>query len=95
LSRGGDKCRLHGILTTAKVGGHTVLGEPYLTGIRWVKFPLYTFGGDLSANRTNCAENAAAPRRWATATASRPSAARSAWSSTRNRDESRMGSPRG
>jgi predicted lipoprotein with Yx(FWY)xxD motif len=53
-----------GTLTTAKIGGHTVLAEPYLTGIGWVKFPLYTFSGDLRQYGTGCAENAACARAW-------------------------------
>ena len=53
-----------GSLTTAKVGGHTVLAEPMLTGIGWVRFPLYTFSGDTSGYGAGCAEIAACARAW-------------------------------
>ena len=150
ISPGGQPVPWAGTLTKARVGGQTVLAEPFMTGIGWVKFPVYTFSGDLGTG-TTCAEisacarawpplytngftrlqrrpgrqhrrgrparraparspgtairstcsamrpsrrrRTAAPRPWATATGSRPSAARSAWSSTRNHDESRMGLP--
>ena len=53
-----------GTLTTARVGGQTVLAEPYLTGIGWVNFPLYTFSGDLGSYGTSCAGIAACARAW-------------------------------
>jgi hypothetical protein len=116
LSPGGQPVPWAGTLTTAKVGGKTVLAEPFITGIGWVKFPVYTFSGDLATYGTTCAEitacapaptrspgtagrstcspsrpscphPTAAASRSATATGSRPSAARSAWSSTRNHDQ--------
>jgi predicted lipoprotein with Yx(FWY)xxD motif len=59
MSPGGQPVSWTGTLTTAQVGGHTVLAEPMLTGIGWVKFPLYTFTGGVT-----CAENPACARAW-------------------------------
>ena len=53
-----------GTLTTARAGGQTVLAEPFLTGIGWVKFPVYTFSGDLGSHGTTCAESSACARAW-------------------------------
>ena len=53
-----------GSLTTVNVGGHTVLAEPMLTGIGWVRFPLYTFSGDTSGFGASCAEISSCARAW-------------------------------
>jgi len=53
-----------GTLTTTKVGGQTVLAEPFMTGIGWVNFPVYTFTGDLPYYRATCAASAACARAW-------------------------------
>lgn len=36
--------------------------EPFMTGIGWVKFPVYTFSGDLGSHGTACAECSACAR---------------------------------
>jgi predicted lipoprotein with Yx(FWY)xxD motif len=59
MSPGGQPVPWAGSLTTAKIGGHTVLAEPLLTGAGWQRFPLYTFSGDLT-----CAGNSACARAW-------------------------------
>ena len=64
MSPGGQPVPWAGTLTTAKVGGQTVLAEPMLTGIGWVKFPLYTFSGDLGSYGLTCAEISACARAW-------------------------------
>jgi predicted lipoprotein with Yx(FWY)xxD motif len=64
ISPDGQPVPWTGTLTTTKVGGQTVLAEPFLTGIGWVKFPVYTFSGDLSSYGTTCAEIAACARAW-------------------------------
>jgi predicted lipoprotein with Yx(FWY)xxD motif len=64
ISPDGQPVPWTGTLTTTKVGGRTVLAEPFLTGIGWVKFPVYTFSGDLSSYGTTCAEIAACARAW-------------------------------
>ncbi len=51
MSPGGQPVPWAGTLTTARVGGQTVLAEPFMTGIGWVKFPVYTFSGDLGSTR--------------------------------------------
>jgi predicted lipoprotein with Yx(FWY)xxD motif len=64
MSPGGQPVPWAGTLTTAKVGGKTVLAEPFMTGIGWVKFPVYTFSGDLGSYGTTCAEITACARAW-------------------------------
>lgn len=64
ISPDGQPVPWTGTLTTTKVGGQTVLAEPFLTGIGWVKFPVYTFSGDLASYGTTCAEIAACARAW-------------------------------
>ena len=64
ISPGGQPVPWAGTLTTAKIGGQTVLAEPFMTGIGWVNFPLYTFSGDVSSYGTTCAENSACARAW-------------------------------
>jgi predicted lipoprotein with Yx(FWY)xxD motif len=51
-----------GTLTTARIGGQTVLAVPMMTGIGWVNFPLYTFSGDLGGYGPTCAGNSACAR---------------------------------
>jgi predicted lipoprotein with Yx(FWY)xxD motif len=63
MSAGGQPVPWTGTLTSARIGGKTVLAEPLLTGIGWVKFPLYTFSGDSSYG-TTCAGNSACARAW-------------------------------
>ena len=63
MSPSGHPVPWAGTLTTATVGGQTVLAEPMLTGIGWVRFPVYTFSGDLSYGVT-CAEITACARAW-------------------------------
>jgi predicted lipoprotein with Yx(FWY)xxD motif len=63
ISPSGKPAPWAGTLTTAKIGGKTVLAEPMLTGVGWVKFPLYTFSGD-SGYGTGCAGNSACARAW-------------------------------
>jgi predicted lipoprotein with Yx(FWY)xxD motif len=64
MSAGGHPVPWAGTLTTAKVGGRTVLAEPMMTGIGWVSFPLYTFSGDLASYGQTCAEQSACARAW-------------------------------
>ena len=64
MSPGGLPVPWAGTLTTAKVGGRTVLAQPMLTGIGWVNFPLYTFSGDLGSYGLTCAEISACARAW-------------------------------
>ena len=63
MSPGGQPVPWAGTLTTATVGGQTVLAAPMQTGIGWVNFPVYTFSGDLFSGVT-CAENATCARAW-------------------------------
>ena len=53
-----------GTPTTARVGGQTVLAEPFMTGIGWVNFPVYTFSGDTSGYGASCAEISPCARAW-------------------------------
>ena len=62
-SPGGQPVPWAGALTTARIGGHSVLAMPMQTGIGWLNFPVYTFSGDL-ASATGCAANAACARAW-------------------------------
>jgi predicted lipoprotein with Yx(FWY)xxD motif len=63
MSAGGQPVPWAGTLTTAKVGGQTVLAEPMLTGIGWVNFPLYTFSAD-GADQATCTALSACARAW-------------------------------
>jgi predicted lipoprotein with Yx(FWY)xxD motif len=63
ISAGGQPVPWAGTLTTAKVGGQTVLAEPMLTGIGWVNFPLYTFSGD-GGDQATCTALSACARAW-------------------------------
>jgi predicted lipoprotein with Yx(FWY)xxD motif len=64
MSASGQPVPWAGTLTTAKIGGKTVLAESMLTGIGWIDFPLYTFSGDQVSYGTTCAENPACARAW-------------------------------
>ena len=64
ISASGEPVPWAGTLTTTKVGGQTVLAEPFMTGIGWVNFPVYTFTGDLPYFRANCSASAACARAW-------------------------------
>jgi predicted lipoprotein with Yx(FWY)xxD motif len=41
-----------------------LLAVPAAAGIGWVKFPVYTFSGDLGPHGTTCAESSACARAW-------------------------------
>jgi predicted lipoprotein with Yx(FWY)xxD motif len=64
MSPGGQPVPWAGTLTTARVGGQTVLAEPFMTGIGWVKFPVYTFSGDLGSYTSSCTAISACARVW-------------------------------
>jgi predicted lipoprotein with Yx(FWY)xxD motif len=63
ISASGQPVPWAGTLTTTRVGGQTVLAEPFMTGVGWINFPLYTFSGDGSYT-TSCAWNSACARAW-------------------------------
>jgi predicted lipoprotein with Yx(FWY)xxD motif len=52
-----------GTLTTAKIGGKTVLAASYLTEPGWINFPLYTFSAD-KPGRAVCSANPACAGAW-------------------------------
>jgi predicted lipoprotein with Yx(FWY)xxD motif len=52
-----------GTLTAVTINGKKVLAEPYLTGVGWIKFPVYTFSGDQSYGNS-CWANASCARAW-------------------------------
>jgi predicted lipoprotein with Yx(FWY)xxD motif len=58
MSPGGNPVPWAGTLTTARIAGQKVLAEPFLTGVGWIKFPVYTFSGG------SCWANAACARAW-------------------------------
>ena len=64
MSPSGQPVPWAGTLTTARIGGQTVLAEPMFTGIGWINFPLYTFSGDVSSYGVTCAEITACARAW-------------------------------
>jgi len=64
MSAAGQPVPWTGTLTTARIGGKTVLAEPMMTGIGWVNFPLYTFSGDGGSYGVTCAEITACARAW-------------------------------
>jgi predicted lipoprotein with Yx(FWY)xxD motif len=64
MSPGGQPVPWAGTLTTTRVGGKTVLAEPYQTGIGWINFPVYTFTGDQAYYSASCSANAACARAW-------------------------------
>ncbi|MGH3149894.1 MAG: hypothetical protein ACRDOB_04070 [Streptosporangiaceae bacterium] len=64
ISASGEPVPWAGTLTTATIDSKTVLAEPFLTGAGWVKFPVYTFSGDLPYYRATCAGSAACARAW-------------------------------
>jgi len=63
MSPGGYPVPWAGTLTTARVGGKTVLAAQYLTGAGWVNFPVYTFSADSSSYAV-CSAIAACARAW-------------------------------
>jgi predicted lipoprotein with Yx(FWY)xxD motif len=63
MSASGHPAPWTGTLTTASIGGHTVLAEPMETALGWIKFPLYTFSGDQGYG-TSCAANVTCARAW-------------------------------
>jgi predicted lipoprotein with Yx(FWY)xxD motif len=64
MSSGGQPVPWAGTLTTTRVGGKTVLAEPYQTGIGWINFPVYTFSGDQPYYSASCSASAACARAW-------------------------------
>jgi len=63
ISAGGQPVPWAGTLTTTKIGGKTVLAEPFSTGAGWINFPVYTFSGDQGSGST-CGANSACARAW-------------------------------
>ena len=64
MSPSGQPVPWAGSVTKARIGGHTVLVEPMMTGIGWLNFPLYTFSGDTSGYGGGCADIASCARAW-------------------------------
>ncbi|MFI5067439.1 MAG: hypothetical protein ACHP9Z_26140 [Streptosporangiales bacterium] len=64
ISAGGEPVPWAGTLTTTNVDGKTVLAEPFMTGIGWVNFPVYTFSGDAPYYRAACSASATCARAW-------------------------------
>ena len=64
ISAGGEPVPWAETLTTTKVGGRKVLAEPFMTGIGWVNFPVYTFSGDAPYYRAACSASATCARAW-------------------------------
>lgn len=64
ISAKGEPVPWAGTVTTAKVGGKTVLAERYLTLFGFVNFPVYTFSGDVPNSRATCSGIAACRRAW-------------------------------
>ncbi len=64
MSPGGRPVPWAGTLTTTKVRGETVLAEPFMTGMGWVKFPVFTFSGDLRSYTSSCTAISACARAW-------------------------------
>jgi predicted lipoprotein with Yx(FWY)xxD motif len=63
ISASGEPVAWAGTLTTTTVGGKTVLAEPFMTGLGWVDFPVYTFSGDPGYTAT-CSADATCARAW-------------------------------
>ena len=63
MSPGGTPVPWAGTLTTTTINGKRVLAEPFLTGVGWIKFPVYTFSGDESYGNS-CWANASCARAW-------------------------------
>jgi predicted lipoprotein with Yx(FWY)xxD motif len=64
MSPDGSPAPWAGTLTTTSINGKRVLAEPFLTGIGWVKFPVYTFSADQPYYSSACAANASCARAW-------------------------------
>jgi predicted lipoprotein with Yx(FWY)xxD motif len=67
ISASGEPVAWAGTLTTTTVAGQTVLAEPFMTGIGWVDFPVYTFSGDEPYAFATCSASAACAQAWPTA----------------------------
>jgi predicted lipoprotein with Yx(FWY)xxD motif len=63
MSAHGQPVPWAGTLTTTRIGGKTVLAEPYMTVAGWVSYPVYTFSGDPSWY-ASCSANPACRRAW-------------------------------
>jgi predicted lipoprotein with Yx(FWY)xxD motif len=64
ISASGEPVAWAGTLTTTTVAGKTVLAEPFMTGVGWVDFPLYSFSADQSYGFATCSASAACARAW-------------------------------
>ena len=64
ISASGEPVPWAGTLTTTRIDGKKVLAEPFLTGVGWVNFPVYTFSGDSPYYRAACADDATCARAW-------------------------------
>jgi predicted lipoprotein with Yx(FWY)xxD motif len=67
ISASGEPVAWAGTLTTTTVAGKTVLAEPFMTGIGWVDFPLYTFSADQPYGWATCSASASCARAWPSA----------------------------
>jgi predicted lipoprotein with Yx(FWY)xxD motif len=67
ISASGEPVAWAGTLTTTTVAGKTVLAEPFMTGIGWVYFPLYTFSADQPYGWATCSASASCARAWPSA----------------------------
>jgi predicted lipoprotein with Yx(FWY)xxD motif len=63
MSASGNPAPWAGTLTTTTVNGKKVLAEPFLTGVGWIRFPVYTFSGDESYGGS-CWANSSCARAW-------------------------------
>jgi len=64
MSATGEPLPWAGTVTTARIGGRTVMAEAFQTGVGWVSFPLYTFSGDMPYSSAACATSSACARAW-------------------------------
>ncbi|HEX2824551.1 MAG TPA: hypothetical protein VHO07_30975 [Streptosporangiaceae bacterium] len=64
ISASGEPVAWAGTLTTTTVAGKTVLAEPFMTGVGWVDFPLYSFSADQPYGFARCSASAACARAW-------------------------------
>ena len=64
MSATGEPLPWAGTMTTARIGGRTVLAETFQAGVGWVSFPLYTFSGDQPYSSAACATSSACARAW-------------------------------
>ncbi|HEV2931663.1 MAG TPA: hypothetical protein VGY96_00870 [Streptosporangiaceae bacterium] len=63
MSASGNPAPWAGTLTTTTINGKKVLAEPFLTGVGWIRFPVYTFSGDESYGGS-CWANSSCARAW-------------------------------